>query len=197
MKALELMRDLTSEEVREKLRPLTSRRRGTGWKWASFAVERVRKVVNGEKGNVVYREGVLGVSSLAGRLGVLSVLWDELRIQQEVLDGVDRDFEVRPVGMLVRNVRGKLEGTTRGKVTEDLRGFLGVEVVMGELTEAMRWLMGLLGIDRFSVGIWTLMRRGGMMNLMRMRGMGGMMVVMLRGEKTMVKVKILGITTRR
>lgn len=197
MKALELMRDLTSEEVREKLRPLTSRRRGTGWKWASFAVERVRKVVNGEKGNVVYREGVLGVSSLAGRLGVLSVLWDELRIQQEVLDGVDRDFEVRPVGMLVRNVRGKLEGTTRGKVIEDLRGFLGVEVVMGELTEAMRWLMGLLGIDRFSVGIWTLMRRGGMMNLMRMRGMGGMMVVMLRGEKTMVKVKILGITTRR
>lgn len=197
MKALELMRDLTSEEVREKLRPLTSRRRGTGWKWASFAVERVRKVVNGEKGNVVYREGVLGVSSLAGRLGVLSVLWDELRIQQEVLDGVGRDFEVRPVGMLVRNVRGKLEGTTRGKVIEDLRGFLGVEVVMGELTEAMRWLMGLLGIDRFSVGIWTLMRRGGMMNLMRMRGMGGMMVVMLRGEKTMVKVKILGITTRR
>lgn len=153
--------------------------------------------MNGEKGNVVYREGVLGVSSLAGRLGVLSVLWDELRIQQEVLDGVDRDFEVRPVGMLVRNVRGKLEGTTRGKVIEDLRGFLGVEVVMGELTEAMRWLMGLLGIDRFSVGIWTLMRRGGMMNLMRMRGMGGMMVVMLRGEKTMVKVKILGITTRR
>lgn len=197
MKALELMRDLTSEEVREKSRPLTSRRRRTGWKWASFAVERVRKVVNGEKGNVVYREGVLGFSSLAGRLGVLSVLWDELRIQQEVLDGVDRDFEVRPVGMLVRNVRGKLEGTTRGKVIEDLRGFLGVEVVMGELTEAMRWLMGLLGIDRFSVGIWTLMRRGGMMNLMRMRGMGGMMVVMLRGEKTMVKVKILGITTRR
>lgn len=48
------------------MKPLVSRTRGVEWKFANFAVERVVEGIY-LRGDAGFREGVLGVLSLAGR----------------------------------------------------------------------------------------------------------------------------------
>ncbi|QDS72263.1 hypothetical protein FKW77_006080 [Venturia effusa] len=152
-KSLELMEALTGARVRKRLKVLIDRKRAVEWQYANFAVEVVERVVARGKGLVVFREAVLGVGSLAGRLGVLSVLWDELR--EEGVRIEDVIVEMGAVDRLIRNGDGKAEGTVWGKVIPDLRVYLGVKEVLEGLTEALEMANGVGGVRQ--VITWDVM----------------------------------------
>lgn len=72
------------------------------------------------------------------------MLWDELR--EEGVKVGDVDVEMRVATGLVRNAEDKIEGTTEGKVVEDLREYLGIQEVVEELTDAMEMANGVGGL---------------------------------------------------
>ncbi|TID20930.1 hypothetical protein E6O75_ATG05695 [Venturia nashicola] len=151
------MQALADRATRGKLAPLTSLHRRERWHSATYAIERVSKEIAAtdpetgmRKGTISgFRDAVVAVGDLAGRLGILSVMWDELRegVSKLQSERGDRNGEVEiwPLSKRVRNQEGKREGTTKRKVIGDLRGYLGIKVMMEELTEAAEMANGAAG----------------------------------------------------
>lgn len=142
------MQAFKTVELRAKLRPLMSRVRGTEWAFATLDEGRIDAYIAGMEGLIVFREAVLGVASLLGRVGVLSVLWDELA--EEAVRTInaegDRGLETNLVNKLVTNAEGRCEGTTNGKVIVDLSDYLGIKQIVDDLTHALEMANGVGGI---------------------------------------------------